>query len=73
MYSVGKALGTFWPGRDTRREPASWADGRENSVALQAPSVTRLCLQVWKRLCVAAEAAVDALVPWFYGLVASRR
>jgi len=44
MYRVGKALGAFWLGRDTGREPASCAGGRENSLALQAPSVTRLCL-----------------------------
>jgi hypothetical protein len=50
MYSVGKAPGAFWLGSDTGREAASCAGGRENSVALQAPSVTRLCLQVWERL-----------------------
>jgi hypothetical protein len=44
--SVGKALGAFWPGRDTGREPASCVGGRENCVALQALGVTRLCLQV---------------------------
>jgi hypothetical protein len=36
MYSVGKAPGAFRLGRDTGREPASCAGGRENSVALQA-------------------------------------
>jgi hypothetical protein len=46
MYSVGKALGAFWLGRDTGREPASYAGGRENSVMPQALSVTKLCLQV---------------------------
>jgi hypothetical protein len=25
MDSVGKVLGAFWHGRDTGREPASWA------------------------------------------------
>ena len=46
LCSVGKALGAFWPGRDTGREPASCGGGRENSTALQAPCVLRLCLEV---------------------------
>jgi hypothetical protein len=33
------------PGRDTGREPASTAGGRENSLALQTLNVTRLCPQ----------------------------
>jgi hypothetical protein len=46
MYSVGKVLGSFWLGRDTGRELAICAGGRENSVALQDLGMTRLCLQV---------------------------
>ena len=44
---MGKALSVFWPGRDTGHgEPASCAGGRENSIALQAPGVFRLGLEV---------------------------
>src|SRR6266852_6132520 len=39
LSSMGKALGAFWPGRDTGREPASCGGGRENSTALQDPCV----------------------------------
>jgi len=45
IYSVGNALGAFWPGRDTGK-PTGCACGRENSVVLQALGVFGLCLQV---------------------------
>jgi hypothetical protein len=66
--SASKALGAFWPGRDTGREPASCVGGRENSVALQALGATRLCLQVLnvKRLSwysVTAEVAAARQIP----------
>ena len=42
LYGVDKVLGAFR--LDTGCEPASCAGGRENSLALQAPGATRLCL-----------------------------
>jgi hypothetical protein len=43
MYRVGKARKRFLARPGNRREPASCAGGRENSLALQAPNVSRLC------------------------------
>jgi hypothetical protein len=43
MYRVGKARKRFLARSGHGREPASCAGGRENSLALQAPGVTRLC------------------------------
>jgi hypothetical protein len=64
VHVLGKALGAFWLGRDTGREPASCTGGRENSVALQALRVTGLCLHVLNVYSttvwfVAAEVAVN--------------
>jgi hypothetical protein len=47
MYRVGKARKRFLAQPGHGREPASCTGGRENSYyALQAPVVTRLCLEV---------------------------
>ena len=43
MYRVGKAHKHFLAQPRHRREPASCTGGQENSLALQAPGVTRLC------------------------------
>jgi hypothetical protein len=60
MYRMGKARSAFWPGRDTGGEPASCTGGREHSVTLWAPCVTRLCLRVSNKYSgVAAEFALD--------------
>lgn len=69
MYIVGKAPGAFSLGWDAGREPASCAGKQENSVALQAPSVTNCaykCGNVRYRRYVAAEAAFDA---WYLGFM----
>jgi hypothetical protein len=68
MYSVGKALGSFWLGRDMEREPAICAGGRENFVALQDLSMTRLCLQVlnvYYGMMCRRRGCSKYLVPWF--------
>src|SRR6267154_6443172 len=75
MYRVGNAPGAFQLGQpDTGREPSSCVGVRENSLALQAPSVTRLaymCGNVCYRQCVAAEVAVDASVLYLVCLLQS--
>jgi hypothetical protein len=61
------------PGHETnKREPVSCAGGRENSVALQTPIMTRLCLQVWNvyysvvRRFWGCGGHLGALVTWFF-------
>ena len=44
IYKVGKAGKRFLARPGHGRKPASCAGGQENSLALQAPDVTRLCL-----------------------------
>jgi hypothetical protein len=43
MYRVGKERKRSLARPGHGREPASCAGGRENSLALQAPGVSRLC------------------------------
>lgn len=61
---MGKALGTFWLVWERKACKLQHAGGQEDSTALQALRMTRVCLQVLNVhygmvCCVAAEVAVD--------------